>query len=87
MLKNTAYAWHQMIFFLALLPKNGVVEFLPWAQAHLEKQSDGFQTRFAPAMKGLLLAAEGKALENEAAEALGARRFCGWSKTTHWLLG
>jgi len=86
MLKNTAYAWRQMLFFLALLPKEEVPEFLQWAQRHLEKQREGFRNRFAPAWKGLLLAAEGRPLETETVIALGARRFCGWSKTTHWLL-
>jgi hypothetical protein len=52
------------------------------AQSHCE----GFRNRFAPAWEGLLLAAEGKPLETETAIALGTRRFCGWSKTTHWLL-
>ncbi len=32
MVKNTAYAWRQMIFFLALLPKLEVAEFLRWAR-------------------------------------------------------
>jgi hypothetical protein len=86
MLKNTAYGWRQMLFFLALLPTNEVSQFIEWAERNLNEQGADFRNRFAPALKGLLRAAEGKPLENEAAIAAGARRFCGWSKATHWLL-
>jgi hypothetical protein len=86
MLKNTAYAWRQMLFFLALLPRKDLPEFLQWAEQHLGKQREDFRSRFTPAWKGLLMAVEGKPLENEAAMALGARCFCGWSNTTHWML-
>lgn len=86
MLKNTAYAWRQMLFFLSLLSKDDLLEFVQWAGQHLETQREDFRNRFAPAWKGLLLATEGKSLETEEASRMGAQRFCGWSKTTHWLL-
>ena len=35
MVKNTAYAWRQMVFFLALLPDRSVADFLVWAEDHL----------------------------------------------------
>jgi hypothetical protein len=35
MLKNTAYAWRQMVFFLALLPENAVADLQRWADDHL----------------------------------------------------
>jgi hypothetical protein len=86
MLKNTAYGWRQMLFFLALLPGNEVRQFIEWAELNLNEQGPDFRNGFAPAWKGLLLATEGTRLENEEAVTSGARRFCGWSKTTHWLL-
>ncbi len=82
MLKNTAYAWRQMIFFLALLPQENVTAFISWANEHLSKQRAEFQTRFFPAMKGLALAARSQSIDAEP----GARRFQGWSKERHWLL-
>lgn len=85
MLKNTAYAWRQMVFLLALLPSDSVQPFVAWASEHLSKQSDGFQLRFRPAFLGLTIAAEGRSLD-ESATQLGARRFLGWSKEKHWLL-
>jgi hypothetical protein len=87
MLKNTAYAWRQMIFFLALLPGSDVADFLSWAQRHLGQQPGAFQNRFRPALAGLILAANGGSLDGDPAGREGARRFLGWSKEKHWLLG
>ena len=82
MLKNTAYAWRQMIFFLSLLPPATVSDFLKWAHDYLEAQGEDFRNRFRPALTGLVLAAEGRSIESE----VGVRRFLGWSKSRHWLL-
>jgi hypothetical protein len=87
MLKNTAYAWRQMVFYLALLPPPEVQTFLAWAEEHLQRQSQAFQSGFRPAMKGLVLAAEGQSLDANSSKRHGARRFTGWSKERHWLLG
>ena len=87
MLKNTAYAWRQMVFFLALLPDAEVQAFLSWANEHLNKQKEGFRNRFRPALAGLTLAAEGRSIDDEEVSRSGARRFLGWSKKKHWLCG
>jgi hypothetical protein len=86
MLKNTAYAWRQMIFFLALLPDRNAADFLRWAEDYLNAQRVEFRSRFSPALKGLVLAAEGRSIDNDFARESGARRFLGWSTTRHWLL-
>jgi hypothetical protein len=85
-IKNSAYAWRQMIFFLALLPESEVPEFLQWAQEHLNQQPEAFRKRFRPALTGLVLAAEGRSLDSDTAKQMEARRFLGWSKSRHWLL-
>lgn len=87
MLKHAAYAWRQMVFFLALLPRDQVGRFLSWAEDHLRKQSPEFQERFRPALLGLKLAAEGRSLDDSHIAALGARRLLGWTVQRHWLLG
>ncbi len=86
MLKNTAYAWRQMIFFLAQLPSAQVAAFLRWAHEHLEAQQDAFRQRFRPALTGLELAAEGVSLDVPREGSPPARRFLGWSQEPHWLL-
>lgn len=83
MLKNTAYAWRQMIFFLSLLPAADVEKFLSWADEHLTQQTTEFRVRFRPAVQGLRRAAAGRSPD----EGILARRFLGWTTDRHWLLG
>lgn len=85
MLKNTAYAWRQLVFFLALLPGRDVDGFLRWAEEHLAGQSEEFGNHFAPALRGLVLVANGASTDHKPAQS-DARQFLGWSKTKHWLL-
>lgn len=82
--KNSAYAWRQMIFFLALRPVSDQTAFFLWAEKHLSEQPAAFQARFRPALLGLSFAIQGHSLESQAAT--GAKRFLGWSQTKHWLL-
>jgi hypothetical protein len=86
MVKNTAYAWRQMVFFLALLPADEVTAFLAWATNHLRKQPDAFQSRFIPALRGLVLAAAGRPPTDDPPGNGAGRLFLGWTKGKHWLL-
>lgn len=86
MLKKTAYAWRQMIFFLSMLDTTQFKLALGQMQAHLAKQPAPFQARFRPAMLGLQLAARGERLNQHAAGGDGARVFLGWTTERHWLL-
>jgi hypothetical protein len=86
MIKNTAYAWRQMIFFLSFLSQAELQEFLAWAEAHFRQQSGHFLARFRPAMNGLVLAAEGRSLDAPDVDPEQVKRFLGWSDTSHWLL-
>ncbi len=60
MVKNTAYAWRQMVFFLSQLSEEDVAAFEAWATAHLAGQPGEFALRFRPAMLGLAQAIAGK---------------------------
>jgi hypothetical protein len=82
MVKNTAYAWRQMIFFLSLLLEREVTDFLRWADEYLACQREDFAARFRPALGGLKYIAEGEQL----IESEDRRRFLGWSNEPHWLL-
>jgi len=88
MIKNSAYAWRQMIFFLALLPDETVRTFLDWAYEHLGQQRPAFQVRFRPAIEGLALVAAGASFDapEPRESASGPRRFLGWTTDRHWLL-
>ncbi|MDQ3365234.1 MAG: hypothetical protein M3680_07385 [Myxococcota bacterium] len=79
-LKNAAYAWRQMMFYLSF--EEDMPGFLRWVRAEVESRS--FR-RFDPVLRGLELAASGLA-SNEAAFASGGGRvFTGWSTDGHWL--
>ncbi|MDQ1923329.1 hypothetical protein [Massilia pseudoviolaceinigra] len=84
--KNAAYAWRQMIFFLSLAPAPATAELIAWAHAHLGPQSRRLRKRLAPAMAGLELAAAYRSLDEPAIVASGARRLLGYSCTPHWML-
>ncbi|HEX6731905.1 MAG TPA: hypothetical protein VF074_17955 [Pyrinomonadaceae bacterium] len=84
MLKNTAYAWRQMIFFLSLLSPVEIEEFLAWAEQHLDEQREDFRTRFRPALNGLKFAAAGGSLDRSNNREV--QRFLGWSHKGHWLM-
>jgi hypothetical protein len=81
MVKNTAYAWRQMVFWLALLSAEEVETFLKFAAGHLREQDAAFRARFQPALDGLIRAAKGLPVEEGE-----ARRFLGWTTEKHWLL-
>jgi hypothetical protein len=89
MVKNSAYAWRQIVFFLALLPVGAVDAFLIWAYEHLAEQPPAVQTRLQPALQGLALIAAGGSLDEpyQQSAAGPARRFLGWTTGRHWLLG
>lgn len=79
--KNCAYAWRQMLFFLSLVPAE-VPAFLTWAEAQLAAQPADFLTRFAPSFAGLERAARGESPDKPP----HARRFLGWAADQRWLL-
>src|SRR4030095_3847473 len=49
MLKQTACAWRQLIFFVSLLPWEEQQGFIVWADGHLHEQPADYRARFAPA--------------------------------------
>lgn len=86
MLRNTAYAWRQAMFFLSMLPSAEQDATIAAMETHLSAQSAEFQQRFRPAMNGLHQAARGARLPQHEAGEQGARVFRGWAATPHWLM-
>ncbi|MCC2961162.1 hypothetical protein LK540_12090 [Massilia sp. IC2-278] len=77
--KNTAYAWRQMVFFLSLLPAQEVQAFLGWAGECQARLPQEWQRRFRPALEGLEMAADGAVPDDKSC-------LLGWSKDRHWLM-
>ena len=95
-LKNAAYAWRQMVFYLSFLSREEQAAFVEWAGAALSRHRPAFRTRFSPALEGLQRAVDGGAGRDvaetaasetgEAGRGSSPRVFLGWSTGTHWLL-
>ncbi len=85
-IKNCAYAWRQMVFFMSQLPHDRTASVLDWCSDQLRHEQPQFQQQFQPVMRGLRLAAQGMQIDSPEAAALGAKRFLGWSDRMHWLL-
>jgi hypothetical protein len=87
MVKNTAYAWRQMIFYLSCQPPVEVAAFLDWAAGHLRQQAPAFQARFQPVLDGLAAAAS-SVTGSPGAQSISAPApmFLGWTTERHWLL-
>lgn len=84
-LKNSAYAWRQMVFFLSLLEHSEQRAFMSWAYGEFESEPYEFRARFSPALAGLRAAInEGVSPPRTPGDA-GAL-FLGWTKTSHWLM-
>jgi hypothetical protein len=86
-LKNSAYAWRQMVFYLSHLPESELEVFLAWAEAHIGEQDERFQSRLRLALNGLVAVHRGQSLDDPKVQEQGARRFLGWTRGPHWLLG
>lgn len=86
MLKNTAYAWRQMVFYLSMLDGEMMRSALDSLESHFAAQPSEFRERFLPAMVGLRVAAAGHRLTFSRQEDEGARVFLGWTTERHWLM-
>jgi hypothetical protein len=86
MLKNTAYAWRQMIFFLSMLGDARRHAAITRIEEHFREQPETFRLRFGPAMMGLHQAEAGRRLPQHTPGVDGARVFRGWTTARHWLL-
>ncbi|VAW78896.1 hypothetical protein MNBD_GAMMA12-569, partial [hydrothermal vent metagenome] len=82
MMKNTAYAWRQMLFFLSYITHDELLEFTKWLNSHFYQQESEFVERFKPAVIGLNNVIHGADITK-----LGGLRFLAWSVGRHPLFG
>jgi hypothetical protein len=87
-IKNAAYAWRQMVFFLSWMNPPAQVAFLGWAEEQIGQKAPEVRGRFGPAMRGLRLALQGEttALAPDGRVATGSC-LLGWTTGRHWLMG
>ncbi|GGY55374.1 hypothetical protein [Pseudoduganella albidiflava] len=81
--KNSAYAWRQMVFFLTMMDRPGVDAFLAWAGEHLGRHAAVLPAGLPHVLQGLIATAHGTARENRRA----IDPFTGWTEYEHPLAG
>jgi hypothetical protein len=86
MLKNTAYAWRQMVFYLSMMDDAEMRCALDSIEAHFATRPAAFRERFLPAIIGLRVAASGRPLTLSNQKSEGAQIFLGWTTERHWLM-
>lgn len=84
-IKNTAYAWRQMLFYISMLDQSELNSFIEWCTHYLGDQTDEFRAQFAPVLQGLKLVARGEQFNADGTHPSGGRRFLGWTVGKHWL--
>jgi hypothetical protein len=82
--KDAAYAWRQMVFYLAMLGGGAVAATLQCADERAENRRPYVRERAAHLLAGLAEAATGGGAS--ATTGVVPRPFIGWSVGRHWLL-
>jgi hypothetical protein len=83
--KDIAYAWRQMVFYLSRLPGADQRAFAADAETLLAERSPDARKRLAPALAGLAAVVDGGHFDAEGRLGDG-RRLLGWTVTPHWML-
>jgi hypothetical protein len=87
-LKNTGYAWRQLIFYLSLLDARQLEAFMAFTAKHMQRERPDLRARFEPVLAGLRAIADGQQFDAAGLHAAsGGRRLLGWTVRSHWLLG
>ncbi|MDX3075517.1 hypothetical protein [Streptomyces sp. MI02-7b] len=79
-IKDAAYAWRQMLFYLSLCGPDVQAEFIAHLDGEAARHPGHVAARLAPALTGLRHVAAGGTAEDGT-----GRRFLGWTTTRHWL--
>jgi len=82
-IKQCAYAWRQMLFFLSHAPPAEQHRFLIDVEQRFGYLPRGLRLRFAPVARGLALAVRGERLSAQVLAREGAQRFLGWCVGAH----
>lgn len=85
-IKDAAYAWRQMVFYLSLCPPQEQRRFVAGLGAATARHPNHVEPRLAPALAGLALVVEGGTFSGDGTADVGrSRRFLGWSTDRHWM--
>ncbi|GAA4619316.1 hypothetical protein GCM10023195_87230 [Actinoallomurus liliacearum] len=82
-IKDAAYAWRQVVFFLSLCGLEDQITVIAGIQEEVRRHPEHVVRRLAPVLAGLRHVLVGGGLDDGSAP--NARRFTGWSTTGHWM--
>jgi hypothetical protein len=82
--KDLAYAWRQMLFFLTMSGEDHPAQFVRDARERLVAQPDHVRSRMDPALDGLDTVISGGSLDGK--ESVQGERLLGWTVGPHWIL-
>jgi len=82
-IKQCAYAWRQMLFFLSHASAVEQRRFAAQAERRFDQLPRALRSRFDPVARGLALALRGETLGERALARDGAQRFVGWCVGAH----
>ena len=82
-IKNSAYAWRQMVFYLSLLDTESQQRFIARMQTELTNYPAISRGLFAPAVLGLRAASTG--ITPSRLPGKDGVQFLGWTNKQHWL--
>lgn len=85
-IKNTAYAWRQMLFYLSFISQAEQQDFMSWATAKLSEQNKSFISLFTPALEGLSLVQSGLSFDDTQLKQKKLQPLLGWTTQNHWLM-
>jgi len=84
-IKDIAYAWRNVIFYLAVPGATDPGPVLDEFEAALLESPPAVRDRLIPAVAGLRHIAEGGRFAADGTTVAGGRRLLGWTTTRHWL--
>ncbi|MCO5996332.1 transcriptional regulator [Actinoallomurus rhizosphaericola] len=83
MIKDAAYAWRQVVFFLSLCGLADQITVIAGIQEEARRHPEHVVRRLAPVLAGLRHVLVGGRLDDDSAP--NARRLTGWSANGHWM--
>lgn len=86
-IKNCAYAWRQMVFFLSLMSEPDQIEFMIWAQEFMDSKCPASKEMIAPILYGIEGLMEPTSTQWDITPGVSnPMRFLGWSTSGHFLM-
>jgi hypothetical protein len=82
-IKDAAYAWRHVMFFMAMCEPDDQATLVAWMHEQTGHGPDHAAARLAPVLTGLRHVMAGGDLDDGSVPS--ARRFLGWSAGGHWM--